>query len=164
MGDPGPARALAEQRDLGGALDLHLILDRARDLTDFLAVELGERWAAVPEHPGIARVVGGEPAAHAERVEQLLQQRHRMPLARELVVVGDLGNSGVRLRVLELEARYEHPAAAVCGEHERDRPLGRDECEARVVHDVMRVEEDGGARPGEALRKYRRAAPRIPRR
>ena len=54
----------------------------------------------------------------------------------------DLGHGGVRLRVLDLEARHEHAAPSVGGERERDRPFGRDEREPRVVRHVMRVEED----------------------
>ena len=52
-----------------------------------------------------------------------------------------------RLRVLE-RAADERPLA-VRPEHERDRPLGRHEREARVVEDVVRVEEDDA---GKAVR------------
>src|SRR3954452_4751370 len=76
-----------------------------------------------------------------------------MALARVLVVVRDLGHRGVRARMLELEPRHEHPAAAVGGERERDRTLGRDEVEAGVVVDVVRLEEHGA---GEAALLQRR--------
>ena len=65
-------------------------------------------------------MVGSEPAADPERREQVEQRLQRMPVAGVLVVVGDLLDGGVRGRVLDLEARHEHAAAAVGGEDERD--------------------------------------------
>src|SRR5436305_1129007 len=73
---------------------------------------LAEAGTAIAEHPRVAVVVGAERAADPERVEQLAQALHRMPLARILVVVRDLGDGGVCARMLELEARHEHAAAA----------------------------------------------------
>src|SRR5436305_10418731 len=54
----------------------------------------------------------------------------------------NLGDCGIRLRVLDLEPGHEHPAASVDGEHERDRPLRGNEGEARVIGDVLLVEEN----------------------
>ena len=47
----------------------------------------------------------------------------------------------VRLCVLPLEPRDEHPAFAFGVQHEGDRTLGRRERKAGVVEDVVRVEE-----------------------
>jgi hypothetical protein len=104
---------------------------------------VAEPGPAVAEHPRIAVAVGAETPAHAERVEQLRQRLHRVPVARVFVVVGDLLDRGVRLRVLQLEPRHEHPAASADCERERNRALGRDEEKAGVVVDVVRVEQDG---------------------
>src|SRR5207248_10015225 len=70
-----------------------------------------------------------------------------MTLARVLVVVRDFLDRGVRLRMLELESRHEHPAASVRPEREGDRTLGGDEEEAGVVVDVVRVEDDRAIEP-----------------
>ena len=113
MREVRPLRALADQRDLRVALDRHLVLDEGRDPLGRLAGQLAEARAAVAEDPRIAVLVGAEPAAHAERTEQLGQRLQRVPLARVLVVRGDLLHGRVRLRVLDLEPRHEHPAAPV---------------------------------------------------
>src|SRR3954449_4531561 len=52
-----PLGALADQFDLGGALDCHLVLYEAGDRLRRSADELGERRAAVAEHPRIAVLV-----------------------------------------------------------------------------------------------------------
>jgi hypothetical protein len=137
-----PLRALPEQRDLGVALDHHLILDDVRDVH-----ELAEAGPSIAEDPGVAVRVGTEWLAHGERVEQVAERLHRVTLARVLVVVGDLLHRAVRLRVLDLEARDEHPAVPVLREHEGNRTLGRDELEARVVEDVVRVEQHRAGEP-----------------
>ena len=108
---------------------------------------LAEPRPAVAEHPRVSVVVGAKATTDAERLEQLAQRFHRMSLAGVLVVVRDLGDGGVRLRVLELEPRHEHPAASVGRERERDRPLRRNEEEAGVVVDVLRVEQHGAGEP-----------------
>jgi len=64
-----------------------------------------------------------------------------MPLTGVFVVMRDLRHRRVRLRVLDLEPRHEHPSAAIDRERERDRALRGDEGEAGVVRDVVRVEE-----------------------
>jgi hypothetical protein len=155
-----PATALAQQRELACALDRHLVLDQAGDVQRRGARQLAERRPAVAEHPRVPVLVGSERSVRAERVEQLEERDHRVPLARELVVVRDLGHRRVRLRVLQLEARHEHAAPSVGRERERHRPLGRDEREARVVRDAMRIEEHAAraARRSELLGK--RLAPR----
>ena len=84
-----------------------------------------------------------------------------MPRAGVLVVVRHLLHGGVRLRVLHLEPRDEHAAAAVRHERERDRPLGRDEREARVVENVVGVEEHGAGEAARAQSFGERLAPRL---
>jgi hypothetical protein len=86
-------------------------------------------------------VVGAEMIADAERAEQLDQRFHRMPLAGVFVVMRDLRHRRVRLRVLDLQPRHEHPAVAIDRKRERDRALRGDEREAGVVRDIVRVEE-----------------------
>ena len=80
--------------------------------------ELAERRDSVPEHPRIAVVVGAEPIVHAERAEQADESLQRSPFAGILVVVRHLGDGGVRLRMLDLEPRHEHPTATIDGEPE----------------------------------------------
>ncbi len=103
-----PLAALAQQRELGLALDRHLILDDIRDRRRRSRNEVGQRRPAIAEHPRVAVVVGAEPSANPESREELDERLHRMPLTGELIVVCDLGHRGVRLRVLELESRHEH--------------------------------------------------------
>ena len=45
-------------------------------------------------------------------------------------------------RMLHLEARHEHRPLTLDRDGERDRPLGGNECEAGVVEDVVRIEEN----------------------
>src|SRR5262245_49158220 len=58
-----------------------------------------------------------------------------------LRIVRDMLDECVRLCVLALQPRYEHPAFTVSIERERHRSLRRDECEADVVENVRRVEQ-----------------------
>ena len=53
----------------------------------------------------------------------------------------------VALRMLDLEARDDERPLSVGVQDEGDRPLRRDEGEARVVEDVVRVEEDDARQP-----------------
>src|SRR5207244_7815250 len=63
-------------------------------------------------------------------------------VARVLEVVLDSVERRFRLRVLELEARNDERALPLRVQDEGDRTLGGGEGEARVVEDVVGVEED----------------------
>ena len=84
-----------------------------------------------------------------------------MRLRRILGIVGDVLDKRIRLRVLALESRHEHPALAVGVQRERHRPLGRDEREADVVQDVGRIEKHDAVEPflARIRRELRRSLP-----
>ena len=150
-----PLRALADQFDLRRALDRHLILDEGRDLLRGRARQLRQRRTAVAEYPRIPVLVGAERVGDLHLGQQAPQRFHRVCLRRVLRIVGDMVDACVRLRVLALEARDEHPALALGVEHEGDRSLGGREREAGVVEDVVRVEEH---RAGELVARRRCSA------
>ena len=142
MGEVPPADALTDERDLGIGLHRHLPLDLFDDADDGGAGELGKRRAAVAEDPGVAVVVradrSGEPGIGERPREGILGRR----VARILEVVLDAIDRRPRLRVLDLEPGNHERSRSVRAEDEGDRPLGRRKCEARVVEDVVGVEQD----------------------
>ena len=155
-----PLGALADQFDLGRALDRQLVLHEAGDLLRRSADELGQGRAAIAEHPRIPVLVCPERLAHTHLLEQSPKRLHGMGLRRVLGVVGNVVDARVRLRVLALEARHEHSSLSLRVENEGDRPLRRREGEACVVEDVVGVEEHGAGeasvdqllrQPGQAL-------------
>ena len=148
MREVPPAHALADERDLGLGLDRHLRLDPAGDAGHGCAGELRQRRPAVAEDPGIAVLVGADRSREPEVVDGRGEHVLRPRVAGILEVVVDAVERRARLRVLELEAWGDERPRAVRAENERDRPLGRDEGEARVVEDVRRIEEHD---TGEAL-------------
>ena len=136
-----PAHALADERDLGCGLDRHLRLDPLRDADTVAPESSTERGTAMAEDPRVAVLVGADRPCDAEVGERLRENRLRPRVARVLEVVLHAVERRLGLGVLDLEPRNDEGARAVRGEDEGDRPLGRDEREARVVEDVVRIEE-----------------------
>ena len=142
-----PSRALPDQRDLDLALARHHRLDGCCERDDGRARDLAERRPLVAEDPGVAVLVGADPAADPEALEHPGEEAHRMLRA---------GVLGVRLDderrlgpdPLDLELRDEHGHLAGRALREDDGPLGGEEPEVREVPDVVLVEEDV---PGEPL-------------
>jgi hypothetical protein len=60
----------------------------------------------------------------------------------------DAVERGLRLGVLDLEPRYDERSRPIGADDEPDRPLGRHECEARVVENVVGVEEHDARQSG----------------
>ena len=141
MREVRPADALTDQCDLGLRLDRHLRFDLGDNADDARAGELRERGAAVAENPRVAVLIGpdrpGQPHVRQGPCEHVFRARD----ARVLEVVLHAVEGRLRLRVLDLEARDDQRPCPIGSEDERDRPLGRDEREACVVEDVVRVEE-----------------------
>ena len=165
MREVRPADALADQRDLGLRLDRHLRLDLGDEADDARARELRERGAAVAEDPRVAVLIGPDRAGQPHVRERSREHVFRARVARVLEVVLDAVEGRLRLRVLDLEARDDQRPRSIRSEDERDRPLGRHEREARVVEDVVRVEEHD-ARQTSFLRvpeQRRRSVPDAPR-
>ena len=161
-----PAHALADERDLGLGLHRHLRARSARRRGRRVAPESSrERRPAVAEDPGVAVLIRadrpGEPSVGERSREHVLGRR----VARVLEVVLDPVDRRPGLGVLDLEPGNHERSRSVRAEDERDRPLGRDEREAGVVEDVVRVEEhDPGESPlpapRRAARRTARGAPR----
>ena len=75
-----PLRALADQRDLGLALDRHLLLDEGSDLRRRRARQLGQRRAVVAEDPRIAVLVGADRLGDPHLREQVRERFRRVRL------------------------------------------------------------------------------------
>ena len=142
-----PADALANERDLGLRLDRHLRLDLLDDADDLGARELREGRASVAEDPRVAVLVGADRPPQAELGERRRENGLGTWIAGVLEVVVDSIERRARLGVLDLEPGNDERPGAVGREDERDRPFGRDEREAGVVEDVVRVEEDDAGEP-----------------
>ncbi len=142
MREVAPAAALADQRDLGLGLDRHLLLDLGRDSHDRCSRELAERRPAVPEDPGVAVLVGPDLSTHSERRQSRLESDLGAWIAGVLEVVLDTVEHRLGLGVLDLEPGNDERSLPLAAQDERDRPLGRREREARVVEDVVGIEED----------------------
>ena len=145
MREVPPAHALADERDLRLRLDRHLLLDPVGDPDDGRAGQLAERRPAVAEDPRVAVLVGADPVAEAERLDRRGDRLLGTGIARVLEVVLDAVEDRLRLGVLDLEARHDERPLPVRAQDEGDRPLGGHEREARVVEDVVRVEEHDAA-------------------
>ena len=142
-----PAHALADQPDLGLRLDRHLLLDLLDDAYDGRSRQLAESRAAIAEDPRIPVLVGADLPLYTHRLERCRDRHFRPGVARKFEVVLDAVERRVALRVLDLEARDDERALSVRVEDEGDRPLRRHEGEARVVEDVVRVEENDARQP-----------------
>lgn len=141
-----PAHALADEHDLRVRLDRHLRLDLLDDADDLGAGQVRERRAAVAEDPRIAVLVGTDPPREPEVGQGSADHVLGARVAGVFEVVLDAIERGARLGMLDLEAWDDERARAVHAEDAGDRPLGRNEREARVVENVGRVEEHD---PGE---------------
>src|SRR6185437_11833229 len=69
---------------------------------------------------------------------------HRVWFVGIFNIVIDPLEASLGSRVLQFQTRHQERRLAAGGEDEGDRPLGGDKGEARVVEDVIIVEEDGG--------------------
>ena len=141
MREVAPLRALADQVELGRALDRHLILDEGGDLLRRRARELRQRRPPVAEDPRIPVLVGAEGSGDLHLLEQGAERFHRVRLGGVLRIVRHVVDAGIRLCVLALESRHKHAAFAFRVQDEGDRALGGCERKARVVEDVVGVEE-----------------------
>ena len=112
------------------------------------------------EDPRVAVLVGADRPCDAEVGQRLREQSFRPRVAWVLEVMLHAVERRLGLGVLDLEPWNDEGARAVRGEDEGDRPLGRDEREARVVEDVVRIEEHD---PRDALALGRSEQPVAPR-
>ena len=147
MGAGTPAGALADQLDLALALPRHHALDHGGERLDPGAGDLAQRRPLVAEDAGVAVLVGADRVADPEVREHPRENPHRMLDSRVLGVGLDAleGRLGAHPLDLELGDEHDRLAGGALGEH--DRPLGREEAEAREVLDVVLVEEDVAAEP-----------------
>ena len=149
MREVPPADALTDERDLGIGLHRHLPLDLFDDADDGGAGELGERRTAVAEDPGVAVLVGADRSREAGVGERPREGILGPRVARVLEVVLDPVDRRLRSACSTSSLGTTSVRGSVRAEDEGDRALGRRKCEARVVEDVVRVEQDD---PGEARR------------
>ena len=99
-------------------------------------------WTAVAEDPGVAVLVRADRSGEACVGERLREGILGWRVARILEVVLDPIDRRPGLRVLDLEPGNHQRSRSVRAEDEGDRPLGRRKCEARVVEDVVGVEQN----------------------
>ena len=160
MREVPPPAALADQRDLGLGLDRHLLLDLRRDSDDGRSRELAERRPAVAEDPRVAVLVGADLPGQAEGGQRGLDGVLGARVAGVLEIVLDAVEHRLRLGVLDLEAGDDERSLSLAAQDERDRPLGRSEREARVVEDVVGIEENDRPRAPRARRRSSSASQR----
>ena len=136
-----PSGALADQRHLGLALEDHQALDERRERHDGLPGHLAQRRPLVAEDARIAVLVGADGAADPHVEQHACRMTHRMLDARVLRIGLDALELGLGANALDLELGTKTAISpdALCDEG--DRPLGRQEAEAREVLDVVLAEE-----------------------
>ncbi len=156
-----PARALADQLDLGGALAHHHRLDHGRERAHGGRRDLTQRGALIAEDAGVAVLVRADRAAHPELAREPGEDLHRVLDAGVLRIALDALERRLRAHALDLELGHEHCHLAVCALHVDDGPLGREEAEAREVADVLLVEEDVAAQTPAAHVLEQPPAPRL---
>ena len=141
VGVLAPARALADQADLGLALAHHHALDERRERENGLPRDLAQRRALVAEDARIAVLVGAGGAGDPELPQHAGQDPQRMLDPRVLRVRLDPLEGGLRAHPLDLELGHEGGEVAGRVADDGDRPLGREEVEAGEVADVVVAEE-----------------------
>ena len=137
-----PARALADQLDLGGALSHHHGLDERCERRDERACDRAERGAPVAEDPGVAVVVRGERAGDSEVGEDAREDRHRVLDSRILGIRLDPLECRLSARALDLELGHEDDMLAGHALGEDHRPLVREEVETGEIADRVLLEEN----------------------
>ena len=137
-----PARALADQLDLGLALPHHHALDERRKRADGLAGDLAQRRTLVAEDAGIAVLIGTDGTGDTELSEHPGEDSQRVVDPRVLRVRLHVLEGGLRPHPRDLELGDEGAEIAGRVPGDRDRPLGREEVEAGEVADVIVAEED----------------------
>ena len=137
-----PARALADQLDLGRALSHHHGLDERCERRHGRSGDGTESRALVSEDPGVAVVVGRNRALDPRLSEDPRENQHRMLEARVLGIRLDPGERRLRACALDLELGHERKMLAVYALREDHRALVGEEVEARQVANRVLLEED----------------------
>ena len=137
-----PAPALADERDLGGALPPHHPLDHVAERRDRCGRRVAQRRPLVAEDAGVPVLVGADRIPDPQVDQDPHEDRHRVLDSRVLRIRLDPREVGLGARALDLELRHEHRRLAADALRVDHRPLVRQEPEPGEVLDGVGAEED----------------------